>query len=318
VVLASDRDGGTLEALQFSFAGDIVELVVLTLDESFLQTLRDAVGSARRLWHVLSPEKVSDLLVAGQVGIVVLDCAAMQDGANAFIRQIKRQFPDLVVVVAGNREAEIELAPLISAGTIYRFIHQPVSPGRARLFADAAVRKYGEQRMRAAMAPARGAPRRNYLPLLAAIIVLAVLMAAVWAVGSGMRRDAGASQAAPLGKASSAHTLLLAHAAAALAANRLTAPPGDNALELYLRAGAQNPADPLARAGVADVRERLLARAENALLEERLDEATADIETARRSGVEGGRIALLTAQLSKLKDRVGTVRSRTAADSPSP
>jgi hypothetical protein len=318
MVLASDRDG-TLEALQFSFAGDIVELVVLTLDELFLQTLRDAVGGARRLWHVLSPEKVSDLLVAGQVGIVVLDVAAMHDGANAFIAQIKRQFPDLVVVVAGNRDAEIELAPLISAGTVYRFIHQPVSPGRARLFAEAAVRKYGEQKMRAVAAPGSGAARLNYPRLfVAAIAVLAVLIGVVWALSSGVRRDAGASQAAALFKASSAHELLLARAATALAANRLTAPPGDNALELYLRASAQSPADPLARAGVADVRERLLASAENALLEERLDEAAADIETARRSGVEGGRIALLTARLTKLKDQVRMVRSRAALNSPSP
>jgi len=38
---------------------------------------------------------------------------------------------------------------------------------------------------------------------------------------------------------------------------------------------ARNPADSSARAGLAEVHERLLARAENALLEERLDEAAA-------------------------------------------
>src|ERR1700735_3636724 len=71
-VLASDEDTGTLEALKFSLASDIVELVVLTSDDAFLQTLREAVGGARRLWHVPSADKVSDLLVAGEVGIVVL------------------------------------------------------------------------------------------------------------------------------------------------------------------------------------------------------------------------------------------------------
>ena len=48
----------------------------------------------------------------------------------------------------------------------------------------------------------------------------------------------------------------------------------------------KNPADPNARAGLAEVHERLLARAENALLEERLDEAAAAIETARKSGLK--------------------------------
>ncbi len=312
-MLAPDDDGA-LDALQFSFASDIVELVVLTRDELFLQTLREAVGSARRLWHVLSAEKVSDLLVAGEVGIVVLDVAAMHDAANVFVAQIKRQFPDLVVVVAGNRDAEMGLAALISAGTVYRFIHKPMSPGRARLFAEAAVRKYAEQRLRAAKPTESRAPQRNYLPLaaVAAIVALALIVGVVWALKSASR---GANPEVPPAavKGYSGHAALLARAAAALAGNRLTEPAGDNALELYLRASAQSPADPLARAGLADVRDRLLARAENALLEERLDEAATAIETARRSGVESGRIALLGAQLAKLKEQVRPARSRAAA-----
>ena len=90
MALASDEDGDgdALEALQFSFASDIVELVVLTRDDVFLQTLREAVGGARRLWHVLSAEKVSDLLVAGEVGIVVLDVATMPETASVFVTQI--------------------------------------------------------------------------------------------------------------------------------------------------------------------------------------------------------------------------------------
>ncbi len=90
--------------------------MVLTNDEVFLQTLREAVGGARRLWHVPSGDKVSDLLVAGEVGILVLDVQALNETPSVFVGQIKRQFPDLVVVVAGNRDAEISLAGLISAG----------------------------------------------------------------------------------------------------------------------------------------------------------------------------------------------------------
>src|SRR5271154_2254200 len=109
-VLASDEEEGALDALRFSLASDIVELVVLTTDEVFLQTLREAVGGARRLWHVPSADKVSDLLVAGEVGILVLDVQALNEAATVFIGQIKRQFPDLVVVVAGHRDAETSLA----------------------------------------------------------------------------------------------------------------------------------------------------------------------------------------------------------------
>ena len=102
----------------------------------------------------------------------------------------------------------------------------------------------------------------------------------------------------------------MARAAAALAANKLTEPPGDTALELYSGLQARNPADADARAGLTEVHERLLARAEYALLEERLDEAAAAIETARKSGVEDGRIAFLTAQLAKSREQIKTAQAQ--------
>jgi hypothetical protein len=323
-VLASDEEGGTLDALRFSLASDIVELVVLTGDDVFLQTMRDAVGGARRLWHVPSSDKVSDLLVAGEVGILVLDVQALNETPTIFVGQIKRQFPDLVVVVAGDRDAETSLASLISAGLVYRFIHKPMSPGRAKLFADAAVKKYEQQRRRsAATIPVRHASRPNRGALIGgAIGAMGVIAVATWALHRNAE-DAGTPQAAGASHSRAAESPQLVRAAVALADNRLTEPPGDNALNLYLQAQAQNPSDPVARAGLAEVRERLLAKAENALLEERLDEAAAAVETARLSGVESGRIAFLTAQLAKSRDRVkaGQAAARatvTAKNEPKP
>ena len=312
-MLASDEDGGTLEALKFSLASDIVELLVLTGDAVFLQTLREAIGGARRLWHVLSADKVSDLLVAGEVGIVVLDAQALHEAAGVFVEQIKRQFPDLVVVAAGDRDDETSLAGLISAGLVYRFIHKPMSPARAKLFAEAAIKKYEDQRRRAAEAPRpkRASPSsRNWISRAAiGALALAVAVAVAWMVHRSGGEDADAPPAAEAAGPASAESAVMARAAAALAANRLTEPPGDNALELYLGLQSRNPADPSARAGLAEVLERLLARAENALLEERLDEAAASIETARKSGVEGGRIAFLTAQLAKSREQVKTAQA---------
>jgi TonB family protein len=314
-LLASDEEGGTLDALRFSLASEIVELVVLTGDEVFLQTLHAAVGGARRLWHVPSADKVSDLLVAGEVGILVLDVQALNETPSVFVGQIKRQFPDLVVVVAGNRDAEISLAGLISAGTVYRFIHKPMSPGRAKLFADAAVKKYDEQRRRAAASPPiKRSPRSNPGALIGGTIgALGVIAAAAWMLHGNTQDDAGPPHAAGVAHPSAAESPLLA-AAAALAANRLTEPAGDNALELYLQAQARNPADAAARAGLAEVHERLLARAENALLEERLDEAAVAIEIARKSGVESGRIAFLTAQLAKSREQVKSAQAAARAN----
>lgn len=182
-LLASDEEGASLDALGFSLASDIVELVVLTGDEAFLQTMREAVGGARRLWHVLSPDKVSDLLIAGDVGILVLDVLALHEAPSAFITQIKQQFPDLVVVAAGNRDCESALAGLISKGLVYRFIHKPMSPGRARLFAEAAVKKYEETRKLTATAPSITPPSRsNGWMWGAAIGVLGLVSIIFWAM----------------------------------------------------------------------------------------------------------------------------------------
>jgi TonB family protein len=310
-VLASDEDGSPLDALKFSLASDIVELVVLTADDAFLQTLREAVGSARRLWHVPSADKVSDLLVAGEVGIVVLDVQALHEGARVFVEQIKRQFPDLVLVAAGHRDDETVLAGLISSGLVYRFIHKPMSPARAKLFAEAAIKKYEDQRRRAAEAPPRKPPapvNRAWLAGGAAAAVL-VVAAVAWLAHRNSSEEA-VPPAAEAAKSAAVESPLVARAAAALAANRLTEPAGDNALDLYLQLQAHNPADAGARAGLAEVKERLLARAENALLEERLDEAAAAVEIARKSGVEAGRIAFLSAQLAKSREQIKTAQAQ--------
>jgi TonB family protein len=313
LVLASDEDGGTLEALKFSLASDIVELVVLTTDELFLQTLRDAAGGAKRLWHVLSPDKVSDLLVAGEVGIVVLDVQALHEAARVFVEQIKRQFPDLVVVAAGLRDDEVALSGLISSGLVYRFIHKPMSPARAKLFADAAIKKYEDQRRRAAETPRlkRASPATHIWLIASAAVALAIIAVITFVEHrSGGEEESAPATRAEIGRPAAAESPLAARAAAALAANKLTEPAGDNALELYLNLQALNPADANARAGLAEVHERLLARAENALLEERLDQAAAAIETARKSGVESGRIAFLTAQLAKSREQIKTAQSQ--------
>ena len=317
-MLPSDDQDDERNLLNFSFASEIVELVVFSIDDAFLQTLREAVGNARRIWHVPSADKVCDLLLAGQVGILVLDVQALAEDVGVFVAQIKRQFPDLVLVVAGSRDAETSLANLISAGTVYRFIHKPMSPGRAKLFAEAAVKKYAEQRRRVPPAPAgAGAGNQRLLKIAAAALLAAAILA--WAMqhyGASVRDApprAVAVDAAPAPESSPA-----AHTDPALAANRLIAQDDDEAVSLYLQALARDPADAAARTGLAEVQERLWTRAEKSLLEERLDEAAAAIDTARKAGVDGGRIALLTARLAKSRERLRSTAHARAPDETRP
>jgi TonB family protein len=284
-VLASEDESRALVALRFSLASDIVELVVLTADEAFLHTLREGVGAARRLWHVLSPDKISDLLVAGGVGILVLDVQTLNEAAARFVADIKRQFPDLVVVVAGNRESETQLARLISDGSIYRFIHKPLSPARARLFADAAVKRFDDQRRRTVevAAPAAGAPRLPRRMLMGATgVAVAVLLIGGWLL---YRRNL---EHADVGTASTQPT-------------PAAAPP--------------LPGQPLpaVKSVLMDAQERLLARARAALDQQRLEDAAAIIEAARKAGIATERVAQLATELARAREQAKASSSSSRA-----
>ncbi len=294
-MLAIDRERDLPDMRRSSRAHEIIELIVVSDDEGLLQTLRTAVGSARRIWQISSSDKVSDLLIAGEVGILILDVPA-GGGSARFIVDIKRQFPDLVIVLAGNREAETALAALISDGSVYRFMHKPLSPARAKLFVEAAVKRYEERRpiwTRPPRGASAGTRRLRSIGAAAAMLLIG-------AVAVHARFQHGAAVAPPSARSAPARTpSLTERAAAALAANRLIEPAGDNALELYLRAVADDPQDPAARLGLVEVRDRLFARAQDAILEDRVADAKIAIETARRAGVEHGRIELLAAELAK-------------------
>ena len=289
-MLASEDESRALAALRFSLASDIVELVVLTADEAFLQTLKEGVGAARRLWHVLSPDKISDLLVAGGVGILVLDVQALNEAAARFVADIKRQFPDLVIVVAGNRESETELARLISDGSIYRFIHKPLSPARARLFADAAVKRFDDRRRRTVevAAPTAGAPRQPRRILIGATSAgVAVLLTAGWLLH---RRNVDQADI-------SAGTAPAQPAAS-------TAP------------SASLQPLPAVKSVLMEAQERLLARTRAALDQQRLDEAAATIEAARKTGIATERVAQLATELAQARELAKAAAPRTAASAP--
>jgi TonB family protein len=289
-VLASEDESRALAALRFSLASDIVELVVLTADEAFLQTLKEGVGAARRLWHVLSPDKISDLLVAGGVGILVLDVQALNEAAARFVADIKRQFPDLVIVVAGNRESETELARLISDGSIYRFIHKPLSPARARLFADAAVKRFDDRRRRTGevAAPTGGAPRQPRRILIGAT-----------SAGVAVLLTAG---------------LLLHRRNVEQAEISAGTAPAQPAASMAPSASLQPL--PAVKSVLMEAQERLLARARAALDQQRLDEAASTIEAARKAGIATERVAQLATELAQARELAKAAAPRTASAPP--
>jgi protein TonB len=83
--------------------------------------------------------------MSGLAGVVFIDAGAgaAQAGVAAQLTlRLHSQLPDVVLVVAGDGAAQSELTALITDGTIYRFVHKPVSAQRVKLFVDAAWRKH--------------------------------------------------------------------------------------------------------------------------------------------------------------------------------
>jgi protein TonB len=122
--------------------------VLLTQDESLVEALLSSVPPDC-LTVVSDEAALASHLMSDQVGVVFIDADSPHSppGARAargqLIQRLYNQLPDVVLVVAGDGAAQSELAPLVTDGTIYRFVHKPVSAQRVKLFVDAAWRKRG-------------------------------------------------------------------------------------------------------------------------------------------------------------------------------
>jgi TonB family protein len=128
------------------FAGGIrvaEKLVLLTHDESLSDALASVVAP-ESLLVVADEAALATHLLSGHAGVVFIDAATdpSHPGTTAQLAQrLHVELPDVVLVVAGDGTAQTELAGLVADGTIYRFLHKPVSAQRVKLFVDAAWRK---------------------------------------------------------------------------------------------------------------------------------------------------------------------------------
>jgi hypothetical protein len=256
-----------------------VDVVVLTADQELFQSARAAVGEQNPVWRARSADEAADLLITGRCGVLVIDTAAVSTRGDTLIEQIVEQFPDVIVCVAGTRADEPLLAPLISAGLVYRFMHKPTSARRAGMFLQAAIRRHVERRagreandplaplLRGLRRPTAGMPR-GYLALIG--LVTLALVVPLFVGGKPDAPDATIVVAAPvtptLATAATAHANpVLARARAALHAGRLEAPEGRNALDLFQAVLLAQPEHAEAQVSLARTIDLLLQRAQQEL-----------------------------------------------------
>ncbi len=311
-----------------------VGLAVLSPDEGLLDTLEEVVTADHAISMCGTESELADVVLGGRVGVAVIDADAIPGSLAESTARLRAQFPDLVLVVAGSAENQGALAAQIAGGQVYRFLHKPVSAQRVRQFIEAALRRHDEehalvrQAVAAATPPrrARAATQAAGRPPVTAIVAVVVALAAAGAWFALRKPEAPASAAgattvastAPAGTASSvddAASKLLDRADKALARGELVSPAGASASDLYREVLRRYPTDARAVTGFDKTINELLTGAEQAILAGRLDDAARQIESARNLQPDNVRIAFLSTQLGRERERALLTRARTAAAS---
>jgi TonB family protein len=301
-------------------------VVILSADPILIDLLRDAVAGHHRVWRADDATHAADLMVASGNAVLLIDAALADHDTRTLVTQVHQQFPDLAIIVAGRRDDEHELAPLVSEGVIFRFLHKPASAERIRNFVDATQRrngtdftatlppKYKNQGLGGtAELPALSPPFKLTLEegfirrwgrrsLLLIPVVLIAWGIAVWEPWNRTASDATAP-AAPVADTDAAEEVrqqkLLDAAGIALSQGALIEPPGQNALELYRAVLARDPGNDLARRGIDSVADELIVQAERALMEQDVTRLASVVDAVRAVRPDHARLPFFISQLEQ-------------------
>lgn len=306
--MANTRPDDFLNTVRTTAArpGQVIDVVVLTSDAGLLEALRTSAGSEHALWDVPSADAAVDYLVGGRCDVLVVDLGSLHGDVNSLLERLQAQFPELIFMATGRRDEEGAVASLLSTGQIYRFLHKPISPGRAFQFLNAATRRYNELGdVPVALQTVRTmARRRPYLGKLIAAgagVLAAIVACAIW----WYSRDQGLPatlQAAQVSDAPIEDQVKskLGSAQIAYLSGRLIDPRGDNALQYYrdvLTLDADN-AD--AKAGTQKVIDTLEQRVIKALDERSAPRVVTAWTALQRAAPDHPRLDALRAQLFAL------------------
>lgn len=298
---------------------------MLSRDEALIHTLR-SIGSEYNIHTAGTESELASHLLGGNAGVAILDASAIASHVDRISERLRAQFPELVLIVAGSVDDQSALATQITNGTVYRFLHKPVSEQRVKLFVDAAWRRRGEEHagtdsVAGGATPSSERGGKTNL-LLAATAALAIAATGGWLLlhktGSRQQQAPTVSTTEPAVAETTRDDVLedlLSRAQTALASGALVAPPGANAADLYRKAQQHNPKDPRGANGLEKVIDRLLSGAEAQLLAQHLDEAQRLTDLARAIKPDHVRVAFLLAQIGKERERAVLAQARQAASS---
>ncbi len=124
-----------------------IDVLVLTKDEAFLETVKESARGLHNVHHASTLRQAEDAVKTKKVGVAVVDAGmivAKIDKVEKLTHHLRGLKPRLVSIVAGRRDDGEMLMDLINRGKVYRFLLKPVSPGRARLAIEASVKYHLE------------------------------------------------------------------------------------------------------------------------------------------------------------------------------
>ena len=330
---ASTGATGTHAALQQPGARTSgANVVILSADPTLIDLLRDAVAGHHRVWRADDATHAADLMVASGNAVLLIDAALADHDTKTLVTQVHQQFPDLAIIVAGRRDDEHDLAPLVSEGVIFRFLHKPASAERIRNFVDATQRRANGTDLTATLpprhknslfggtaeVPALSPPfklnvddgfvqrwgRRSLLLVPVALIAWGIVAWEPWNRTASHEAPAptAATTAATSAAEEASQQKMLDAAGLALSQGALIEPPGQNALELYRAVLARDPGNDLARRGIDSVADELIVQAERALMEQDVTRLASAVDAVRSVRPDHAR---LPQELGDAKDEVG-------------
>lgn len=292
-------------------------ILVLSRSAELVETVRKAAPRGTPVSKAPDLDHAAETLSSLRPGVLVADTASTNDVAG-MVAQLTQHFPDLVVVVAGKREDSASLMQLTAAGRIFRFLLTPLSHGQTKLTLEAAVAQHVDlvnSAQRKGLGASSGGESKSYLKgYLALGGALVVVIGGIWFAVSSMTRESDAPvvqntaatqrASSELGAKPDPLKAELALAKEAFDAGRYLEPAGESALDLYRSALAVNPQSEAALAGIRSVVDKVLERAEAALLAEKLEDAIKNIETARDIDPKHPRLAFLDTQIARERERI--------------
>jgi TonB family protein len=131
-------------------------IVALSEDPLLLEALTAAAIGQAAVCTSPSADRFADQLVANAAAVALIDAAVAPAPLDEFIANVHRQFPQLLVLLAGPALLQNQFAAQLADGTIFRFAHKPASAQRLKLFVDAALLRRQSVVEQAMLAPVAG------------------------------------------------------------------------------------------------------------------------------------------------------------------